>query len=1788
MASVSSSQTVTEGQAITLSVSVNGTAPFTYQWQKGGAAISGATNSTYTLDPIRVADAGTYTVVVTNAAGNATSGPVVLAVRSATAPTISYSPGNTTVTAGQTLSLDAGVNGTPPFTYVWKQGTTVVLSTTSSSANWCYYTKSNVQLADAGSYTVTITNFAGSVTSNPATVTVVSPTPPSIISMPSNPTVDVGGSFWLSPNVTGTAPITYQWYKDGAAITGATSYYYYINQATATDAGTYTLKATNAQGSVTSSGVVVTVRPPVAPTVTSVSGPVAVAVGGSFSLSVSATGTAPVSYQWRKDGQAIAGATSSYFSKSDAQLTDTGAYTVVVTNAQGTATSAAVTVTVTNARPPVITYMPGSFTLRQGDWVGSINVGASGTGTLSYQWSKDGTPIAGATNSSLYFYHNAAAADAGSYTVVVTNSEGAVTSPACRVTILPPLAPAIATQLVSRAVHQGQSLDLQANVSGSGPFTYQWFKDGVAIPGATSSYYSRSNMASSDAGVYSYTASNSSGTVTSEGATISVLASGVPQITSHPASASLLPGDYFSGIYVGYRSDTSSTVQWYKDGLPIAGATGTSYSISNAQPSAAGSYHAIVTNAAGSVTSNDAIITVDSNVNRPVITFTPGGQAIAGGNSATLTITTSGSGETVQWYKDGVLIPNGTTKTYSFSSFAASSAGTYTAQVTNATGTYTSRAIPLELLNSGMAPVITVSPASTTIASGQWIQMSCTVEGETPISYQWYKNGTAIVGETSSYFNLTASSTTVGNYSVTATNRNGTATSNTAAVTLAATAAAGAPVITSNPASRVLTAGNDSVYLSVSVLDSTGVAYQWYKDGTALSGATSSSYSSPTSATAASAGRYHVVVTNSSGSVTSDDAVIAVTNAVIGPSFTTQPTSQSKFYGNTVSFTAAATGTGTISYQWRKDGVAISGGTSNTLTIANAQSSDAGTYTLVATDSVGSTSSLPAVLTLAGGSVPYIISAPTSASVSAGGSVTFTASAGGTPNPTVQWKKDGVAISGATSDTLVINNAQLGDAGTYTVVATNGVGSVTSTGATLTVVYPPPSIAKQPTGGSVQAGGQITFSVTVASVPAVTYQWRKNGAAIPGATSSSLVLSNVQAADAGRYSVTVSSAFGSATSAEAVLSIGNPVTVTAPQSQVVYVGATATFAATVTSVDPLQYQWARNGAAIAGATATTLTLTNVQMADSGTYTLGISRADGSVVYPLSGSGSLAAILTVVMPPVPVFSVQPKDVTTTVGGKITLPVLVSGTGTISYQWYKNGQPLSATGNTLTIVPAKSSDAGDYYVIATDSNGSTTSVTVHVTVAPSPFAGTYFGSTGAGDSWALSVSPDGDGTFLAYLGSHAQAIVSRGITISATGAFSFGSAQTVAADGAPAYAAWLYGGQVTGTIGAGAVTGQIVGLGTGFSGLLKTGSQTALTGGYQAVSLASGLGEVDTIAAPDGTLMLVALDASGARGGRGTVTSDGTFVMPGSQYKYVGQISASGTVQGTYVPVSGTPVSFATAATTAGPERLVNVSTRGVTAPDDGVLTAGFVVTGSIPKDVLIRAIGPGLTKYSVSGVLPNPRLKLFKGTTPIMDNDDWSLGGFAAQITDAGNRLGAFPLEPGSADAAVVAKLDPGSYTVQVTSGDSTPSGVVLVEAYDASQSYSGSTRLINVSTRGPVGSGDNVLIAGVAVSGTSAKKLLIRAVGPGLSGYGLTGFLPDPKLQLFEGSTLLRENDNWSDSRDADAIATAANSVGAFSLTPGSKDASLLVYLMPGNYTAEVSGVAGATGVALVEVYEVP
>jgi uncharacterized protein (DUF1800 family) len=267
------------------------------------------------------------------------------------------------------------------------------------------------------------------------------------------------------------------------------------------------------------------------------------------------------------------------------------------------------------------------------------------------------------------------------------------------------------------------------------------------------------------------------------------------------------------------------------------------------------------------------------------------------------------------------------------------------------------------------------------------------------------------------------------------------------------------------------------------------------------------------------------------------------------------------------------------------------------------------------------------------------------------------------------------------------------------------------------------------------------------------------------------------------------------------------------------------------------------------------------------------------------------------------------------------------------------------------------------------------------------------------------------------------------------------------------------------------------------------------------------------------------------------------------------------------------------------RLSNISCRAITGSGANVLTAGFVIGHGANKQVLIRAVGPTLANYGVTGALADPILTLFDGTgKAIASNDNW-----IATDSTTFDSVGAFKLPAGSKDSAIVITLPPGNYSAQAAGANGT-SGAVIIEVYEVSASTS---KLINLSTRLQVTQGTTPIVGFVVGNGTGTRKMLIRAAGPALIPFGVTGTLADPALKVTTSAgAVIASNDNWSTqtnskSIDATVMANAFLAAGAFSFTANSTDAAVLVDLPPGLYGVQLtSAVPTNSGVAIVEAYD--
>jgi hypothetical protein len=506
----------------------------------------------------------------------------------------------------------------------------------------------------------------------------------------------------------------------------------------------------------------------------------------------------------------------------------------------------------------------------------------------------------------------------------------------------------------------------------------------------------------------------------------------------------------------------------------------------------------------------------------------------------------------------------------------------------------------------------------------------------------------------------------------------------------------------------------------------------------------------------------------------------------------------------------------------------------------------------------------------------------------------------------------------------------------------------------------------------------------------------------------------------------------------------------------------------------------------------------------------------------------------------------------------------------------GAPVTKPPFQITWTPT---NAGPYVITAkvTDNAGATvTSPEVNVTVETAPsgttdtiagsgasnsvYRGNYGSATESG-AFALGVNRNGRGTFIGY-------------STSPTGRTYFWTDIPINLDGTFT---------VRDSAGAAVLSGQTSATGVSgtfgdktFIGPITLGATTPLL--FSGTLEGSPNSPLIAIVGGDGSITIYSATGNNREAGSDLLTATGGFSF---------QSSGGGRITGTATPSAGIVSGNVTGAVSGSflirqqVGRLVNISTRSVAGAGERTLVAGFVIRGTGLKPLLIRGVGPTLANFGVSNPLPDPVLNVISSSGALMaTNNDW---GNSSVLANAAAQLGAFALNASSRDAAVQTALAPGTYSAVIGAGSAT--GNALIELYDADGAGGGTARITNISTRALVSAGDP-LVAGFVIAGDQRKKLLIRAVGPTLNDFNITGTLPDPKLEILTGTSVITSNNDWSTNSDLAAFTATSGSVGAFPLRPNSRDAALVVQLNPGAYTVQVTGVGTPTGVVLVEIYD--
>ncbi len=1388
--------------------------------------------------------------------------------------------------------------------------------------------------------------------------------------------------------------------------------------------------------------------------------------------------------------------------------------------------------------PPVLFGISGGGSVELGQKV-TLQVSISGTVSdpeLTYQWRRNGTALAAAT-AATYVLEAVTAADSATYTVAVTNSAG--TSVATTdVTVKAAAAPVITTQPRTTTASVGQTITFTLAATGSFPRTYQWRKDGTNLAGGTDAALTLTSITTATAGVYTVVVTNALGSITSASASLTVNAATPPVVSSnYPFDVTAAQGASAT-LSISLNGGSSPfTYQWLKSGAPIAGATGSQLLFNSVALTDAGKYSFVVTNAAGTATSREATLTVTAAI--PIsITFPPRAVAVFPGQSASFSVSYNGSSPlTFQWLKNGAPIAGATSSSYSINSVALTDAGNFSVVLTNIAGPVTSSSALLTV-NQPVAPSITRQPVDVTITEGSSASFSVSATGSPPMTYQWHFNGVALSNSNSSSYSLSSSSVASGKYRVTVTNAAGTATSVEATLT-----------VLPPPAPPVYSLTNTSVSLGNSLSlgissSSTSVptTYQWYRNGKAIAQATQATLSI-SSAGLEEVGAYFVVATNSGGSTTSRTAQVSVT----APS----ATSTGAWF--------AAERQGDIAYFVFSNPARI-----ERFNLA----ADAWLPVIALTRTPTAMAATDNALYVAFGSTLSRFA------LDGSGETTFTS--GFTANITGLIVCNGFLIvaQGTTAITSVrlTDGAKIGSASSsyywapqMSVAPASGRIFSHSSGISpsdITVLTMQPSGALSSVTDSPYHGDYITGSRSFVS-PNQTYVVDDSGTIY--------FVSNL----------TFAGGLGGKFDDLGFTTAGNPVVLRA--------GAIYVYDAKFNET---------------GRFATGTTAVRLFVQGNDVYVFGHPPAGGSIAKSrLALSQAQTPAVAAVVDPAglgftPDATFLDKDGTVLLYSKIHRQLFRWSTAqrrflpSIPLQGWPDFVTYSATTHRVyfgygdrritqlqldAAAPAEQPFASapeqilglitvGQYVFLCDPTGAWVSYYIF---APDGRLVTrrewsYYGASyvwSPANRRVYQFRDDTSPNDLLYTEVNADGTLGAQKDSPYHGEISIRYPIRISPDG--------------GTV------------------LLGSGKFFDATTLSQNNSLPTTIDDAAWVANRVVTARATSAGTEVQRWGGSNYALDRSALLPGRLVHFTalsGDRLLAVTVRDGLVYFTTYDQNLAVLATDFGglPNRLANISTRALVGRGDEILIPGFFVTGSQPKSLLIRAAGPALSAYGVAGALADPVLTIFNSSgVAIAGNDNWNNTANLASLNMVTTRVGAFPFDKDSRDAATLLNLDPGAYTVQVKGANDT-TGVALVEVYDA-QDNNGDSRLINLAARAQVGTNGDVLITGIVVQGEKPKTILVRAVGPGLAAFGVAGALANPRLRLFNGEQLLRENDDWGDGDTATRtqITQAAASVGAFGLPAGSRDATLLITLPPGTYSAQVSGADGGTGVALVEVYEV-
>lgn len=1291
-----------------------------------------------------------------------------------------------------------------------------------------------------------------------------------------------------------------------------------------------------------------------------------------------------------------------------------------------------------------------------------------------------------------------------------------------------------------------------------------------------------------------------------------------PTITSHPSPSTVYVGDS-AGFYVSASGTPTLKYQWRRDGAAIAGATSSSFFISSAKLTDSGDYSVEVSNPGGAAVSNSARLTVNLP-DPPTFNWHPTASLYTNvGSSFSLSVGYAGRSVTLQWYREGVAIPGATGQSYFVNVAKKSDAGIYTVVLTNAAGSVTSNPANV-VVNDAVAPSVTQQPVSASAAVGSYVSFSIQVTGSTPLSYQWYFNGTPLQGAIStSYYLSSVTAAHAGSYTCRISNPAGETFSDPATLSVLAE-----PLnFLVDLSSQVVAVGNP-FSLSPSYYSSSSVKYQWYKDGVPLPGATGSSYS-VSSATGNHAGIYSVTITNGTALITSRSARVIVRSST--PYYSGQPKASDwidlQSAGGIVYVAFATPG--------RIERYDVSAGqwlasTSLPKTVTALHATSDGVFVAFGTSLVKYSNDLATSTALASTSQEITRLAAWNDYVYAftgGTASTFNRNTGAavtTSNTSYAYHRMLRVAPTAGRIYAASSSVSPADVGFLTL---NSSGAVSGFGDSPyhEAFDTPTQVFLAPAEDRIADDAGIVYRTsdlrTVGSLAGSLQEaaFHSDGGVVV-LRDNRVVRFNNKYQEIGSLTVP--------TVGERMILNGN--------RAILFTQPASLGAAITTTIVDLATLAPRAAAPVVDAAGLAYTPDEVVVDRDGVVLL-LSRINRSVFRWSSGERRYLAAL-------PTWNMA-RNLDYMESGHRVLLAYPDGmitqvplaTGTESHVCSSLGRPMGVAAAGDAIFTGDETGAwSSHQTYNTDGVMLTWKEWNYqsrvLTWSPANRK-MYFFRDDTSPNDLISEAINTDGTIGATVDTpyHGDVTCTPPIRVSPDGQYIvLGSGELYAGTTLqllkrlavkPSDAAWA-GGTLTTMVpklntcqvqqwtGAGFTAGPSAEL-EGYPVRLvaipgdRLVAVTLVYNTPRFYILDSSLNVVfqssstpppaitvqpQSRAVLKGTSTTLTVSATGA----GALTYQWYFNgaaiagATGSSYTLSNFDSAKAGSYSVRITNGTTSVvsEIASVTLTDRAARFFGLSTRARVGSGSDVLIPGLSITGTTPKKVLFRALGPQLTVYGVSGALQDPTLELktLSGVT-LATSDNWDHTN--SEYRTAFAQLGLGDLPNGSKDCVLIATLPPGLYT-PVIAGKNGTTGIALVEFYDLDTS---SGNLSAISARAQVGKGDEVLIPGIIVEGNANKKLLVRVSGPALQAYGVSGALLDPQFEIKNGSgTTIFANDNWNASDPA--LVSAISTAGAAAFTAGSKDSALLAELAPGLYTIVIRGVGNTTGVALVELFDVP